>query len=237
MPKRYKLIGCEIMFREICLCVARSKNIIDLEFMDKGLHDAGEKIMSKTLQDAINTVDTQKYNAILLCYGLCNYGVKGLHAKAPLVIPKVHDCISLFMGSGEKYLRYFENNPGAYFCTSGWIERADVSGENVMSALGLKPGADYSQYGENEEYLKEMLGNWTQNYKKQVFIDTGVGDPAVYSAITESEAKSRGLEYESIKGDIRLIQALVDGDWGPEFLVVPPGNIITATYDEALISF
>jgi len=241
MPKRYKLIGCEILFREICQCAAQSKNIIDIEFLDKGLHDVGEKAMSASLQQAIDTVNPEKYGAILLCYGLCNYGVKGLHSRIPIVIPKAHDCITLFLGSKEKYTEYFHNNPGTFFRTSGWLERADfgIEGEeNVMSQLGIQPGADYSEYGEeNAEYLKEMLGNWVGNYKKQTFIDTGIGNSAMYEDMVETDAKDKGLEYESIKGDIRLIQKLMDGDWNPdEFLVVPPGNEIIATHDDAIMS-
>ena len=137
MTKRYILIGCEIMFREICLCAAQSNNIIDLVFMPKGLHDVGQKNMSQTLQNELDKIDSKKYDAILLCYGLCNYGVKGLSAALPMVIPKAHDCITLFMGSKEKYTEYFKNNPGTFFHTSGWLERGGTMGvdgeEHVMS--------------------------------------------------------------------------------------------------------
>ena len=248
MIMRYKLIGCEILFRETCLCAARSNNIIDLEFMAKGLHDVGEKIMSETLQKAIDNVDTEKYSAILLCYGLCNYGVKGLRAQIPMVIPKAHDCITLFLGSKEKYAEYFQENPGTYFHTAGWLERSSfgIEGEeNVMSQLGIQLGADYSdfveEYGEdNAEYLMEILGNWTKNYKKQTYIDTGVGDSATYAALSEADSKSRGLGYESIRGDIKLIQELMDGDmdsWNKaDFLVIPPGSEIVASHDEEVMT-
>jgi len=241
MTKRYKLIGCEIMHREICQCAAQSKNIIDIEFFDKGLHDIGEKIMSATLQQAIDNVNTEKYEAILLCYGLCNYGVKGLCASIPMVIPKAHDCITLFLGSKEKYTEYFNNNPGTFFRTSGWLERAQfgIDGEeNVMSQLGIQPGADYSEFGEeNAEFLRELLGNWIENYKKQTFIDTGVGNTAMYEELAEADARSRGLEYESVKGNTMLIQELMDGNWNPDdFLVVPPGSEIVASYDESIMS-
>ncbi|MCL2421145.1 MAG: DUF1638 domain-containing protein [Defluviitaleaceae bacterium] len=242
MPNRYKLIGCEILFREICLCAAQSKNIIDLEFMDKGLHDAGEKIMVDTLQKTIDNVDIKKYSALLLGYGLCNYGVKGLHARIPIIIPKAHDCITLFMGSREKYMDYFQRNPGTFFRTSGWLERPTfgIDGEeNVMSQLGIQPDVDYSQYGEeNVEFLMEILGNWVVNYKKQTYIDTGVGDSAAYDAEAKANAESQGLEYEKIEGDIRLIQELMDGNWNPDdFLVIPPEHQIAATYDESIMTY
>ena len=57
MPKRFKLIACEIMFREICFCASQSRNIIDIQFMPKGLHDIGESKMVIKLQAEIDQVD------------------------------------------------------------------------------------------------------------------------------------------------------------------------------------
>ncbi len=48
--KRYKLITCEILFREVCVCASKCKNIIDITYMPKGLHDIGERRMSERLQ-------------------------------------------------------------------------------------------------------------------------------------------------------------------------------------------
>jgi len=247
MAQRYKLIGCEILFREICLCAARSRNVIDLTFMPKSLHGLGEKAMSETLQEAINDVDTQQYSAILLCYGLCSYGVKGLRADIPIAIPRAHDCITLFMGAKEIYMDYFQKNPGTYFHTSGWLERGSSSADgtqssdNVMSQLGISRSMDYAQYAEkygedNAEYLMEILGNWTKNYKKYAYIDTGVGESAAYEVESIAEAQNRGWEHETVRGDVRLIQALMDGDWDDEdFLVVPPGNEIIPIYGDSII--
>ena len=35
----YKVIACEIAFRELCYAAARSRNLIDLEFLTQGYHD------------------------------------------------------------------------------------------------------------------------------------------------------------------------------------------------------
>jgi len=40
-----------------------------------------------------------------------------------------------------------------------------------------------------------------------------------------------------VKGDIGLIKRLIDGGWdSKDFLVLDPGEKITATYDEGIIS-
>ena len=110
---RLKLISCEIFYREMCAAVARSIHLIDITFLPKGLHDIGQEQMLPRLQEAVDAVDASRYNAILLGYGLCNLGIVGLTARSiPLVIPRAHDCITLFFGSRRRYQEYFDAHPG-----------------------------------------------------------------------------------------------------------------------------
>ena len=55
---------------------------------------------------------------------LCNNGVAGLRTKrVSLIVPRTHDCITLLLGSKERYREYFDAHPGTYFHFTGWIER------------------------------------------------------------------------------------------------------------------
>ena len=126
---RIKLIGCEVMFREICHLVARSGHQVDIEFLPKGLHDQKSAVMRARLQERIDAVSAADYDAIVLAYALCGNGLAGLEARAiPLVLPRAHDCIALFMGSRHRYQQYFDTHPGVYYKTSGWIERGEGPG-------------------------------------------------------------------------------------------------------------
>jgi len=232
------------MFREVCLCASKSKNIVDITFMPKGLHDIGEKSMCEKLQHEINAVDISKYDAILLCYGLCNNGVRNLHAKIPLIIPRAHDCITLLLGSKGKYKEYFDNNPGTFFKSSGWIERdvnpIDTEG-NVMNQLGIdKTYEEYVElYGEdNAAFLAEMLGDWDSGYQKVAYIDTGTGNSCLDKKISKELADNNNWSYEEVQGDIRIISQLLDGEWNPEdFLVVPPNNKIEPSNNDSIVGF
>ena len=161
-PKRFILFTCAVIYRECYYCAATAKNIIDIRILDKGLHDIGDVKMAAKLQQEIDAVDSDLYDAVLLGYGLCNNGVKGLHSTLPLVIPRAHDCITLLMGSKEKYQKYFDDNPGTYYQSTGWIERGDSSlanQESIPAQLGIK-GYDYyvAEYGEdNAKYIMETL--------------------------------------------------------------------------------
>jgi len=220
-----------------------SKNIVDIKFMPKGLHDIGESKMYEKLQQEINAVDNNKYDAILLCYGLCNNGVRNLNAKIPIVIPRAHDCITLLLGSKNRYREYFDGNPGTFFKSSGWIERdvnpGDTEG-NVISQLGIdKSYEDYVElYGEeNADFIAEMLGSWTVNYQKLTYIDTGTGNVELDKKISREVAESNNWIYEEVEGDTRLISQLLNGEWEPEdFLVVPPDSKIMPSNDDSIVS-
>jgi len=71
MSGPYKLITCEIFYREMCAAVARAPHLVDIEFLPKGLHDIGSAKMSARLQEAVDTVDAERYQAVLLGYALC----------------------------------------------------------------------------------------------------------------------------------------------------------------------
>jgi len=37
---RYLLIACEVLAREVYLCAAHSPHVVDIQLLEKGLHDA-----------------------------------------------------------------------------------------------------------------------------------------------------------------------------------------------------
>ncbi len=240
-----KLISCEIFYRELCAAVSRSPNTVDIEFLPKGLHDIGCASMLARLQGVVDRVEEGKYQAVLLGYGLCNNGIVGLTARAvPIVIPRAHDCITLFLGNRQKYLDYFSSHPGVYFKTSGWIERGDSRGELRQLSIQRRIGLDSTyeelveKYGEdNARYLWDEMCDLGRNYRQLTFIEMGVEPDDRFERQTREEAASRGWDFEKVKGDLSMIQRFVDGCWDEhEFLIVTPGSRVAPTYEDDIIT-
>jgi hypothetical protein len=225
----------------MCGLVARSPHQVDAEFLPKGLHDLGSARMLANLQQAVDAVEHPKYDAALLGYALCGTGIVGLRARqAPVVIPRAHDCITLFLGSRQRYLEYFDQHPGVYFKTTGWLERGDEPEGQLQlfgpARMGMNATLDKLKERYGEEEALYIWREMTRHYRQITFIRMGVEPDQRFELQAERQAADRGWKFEVEEGDMGLLRRLVDGDWsGEDFLVVPPGHQVTATYDERIV--
>jgi hypothetical protein len=237
---RLKCLTCEVLARPVYLCAAQSSHVVDVELFQRGLHNQPPDLRTR-LQAHIEAASG--YDAVVLAYGLCGQGTLGLIARhAPLVIPRAHDCITLFLGDRQRYQVQFDHYPGTYWYTQDYLERGDGSN----SSLSMGSGSDvqletvYDEYvqkygKDNADYLMEVMGAWQNHYRRSVYIDMGVGDGAVAAAEAQAKATRRGWSFERMNGDLILIRRLLAGDWQNDFLVLQPGQQVTMTYDEGII--
>ncbi len=233
---RLKVIACEVLARELYTLAGSSPQIIDLELVTKSLHDTPH-LLSAEIQKRIDEVENP-YDYILLGYGLCGNGLVGVKAREiPIVIPRVHDCIALVLGSNERYLQQFHNAPGTYYYFLGWLERRgeEKKSANIESTtFDLSPEWEelVKKYGEdNARYLREVMEGWRKNYKRAVFVSMGLLDEDEGKNYVKDLAKENNWEYEELKGDLRLLAHFLKGEWKEEFLLVPPGGEIAPSYD------
>ena len=224
---RYKFIVCKVLQKEAYYCAAQSENIIDIELMPQGLHESPSLLLSEVQKAVDQTEDSngRPYDATLLGYGLCSNGLVGVAPKIPLIIPRAHDCITLLLGSKEKFKEYFDSHRGIYWYSPGWIDFGTQPSKQTYDAK-LK---DYlERFGEdNAKYILETEQASMAEYSFATYVDWKLPGTEESQQFTKDAAEFMGWNYDCIEGDPSLIQRLVDGKWEDEdFLTVLPGQRI-----------
>ncbi len=212
-PAITKIIACQVVIEELLPLLPEGT---DYETLDLGLHVNPDKLRT-TLQQKIDA-SAKETGTILLGYGLCSRAVVGLRSETcSLAVPRVDDCIGIFLGSREAYLRQVKAEPGTYYLTKGWIE----AGDNMFGSQNQI----VERYGpeQAEALIKRML----QNYTRLVFINTGKYRVEHYREYTERTASRFGLRFQEILGATTLVDKMANGPWDGDFVVVPPGQTIT----------
>jgi hypothetical protein len=211
-PETCKLIACATVIEEMLPLMPPG---LSYETLDFGLHSDPERLRT-ALQNAIDAAAPQ-IATILLGFGLCAKATVGLKTcNRTIVIPRVDDCISIFLGSAASYLQQQRQEPGTLYLTKGWIESGTPLDEQreIMAR----------KYGEEKARIlfKKML----QGYTRLVFIDTGNYELERYRTRSQEIAKRLNLRYEEIKGDNSLVKKLLNGSWDADFVVAPPDHIM-----------
>ena len=234
--KRFKILACRVLYREISLLSYASDNVIDVTYLKPGLHDTPEKLF-ETLQKEIDLLDAEfdeenpewqaskNFDAILLGYGLCSNAVCNLSSKRyKLVIPRAHDCITLFLGSKEKYAELFSNHSGGiYWYTRGWNDFFLMPGKERVELMREHYVKNYGE--DNADYLMEMEQGWMKEYNRCVYVDWEDTHSDRDVEFSRQCAKEMGWEFETVKGDCSLLKRFIAGDWNEEdFLMVQPGQ-------------
>jgi len=189
---------------------------VSYEVLDFGLH-LNPNELKTVLQEKINQA-SKNADVLLLGYGLCSMAVVGLKATtATLVMPRTDDCIAIFLGSCDAYKTQTKKEPGTYYLTKGWIEVGDSPFEEHKKLV--------EKYG--QEKAERMTKLLLKNYKRLAFINTGQYEIEKYRAYSKKTADAFELRFEEIEGSQTLVKKMLYGPWDDEFVVIPPGEIVT----------
>lgn len=243
-----KVIACKVLSREISLLTPQNPHFLDVTYLRQGLHDKPDELR-RVLQAEIDAIDDDSdihsvacelegktIDAILLAYGLCSNGIQGLRSKKyPIIVPRAHDCITLLLGSKEKYDAYFsELNGKAYWYSPGWIENTSMPSKERYAFLKEK----YTrQFGEdNAEYLLETELGWQKEYDHIAYVKwDGIAHEGFLSYAEECAAYFN-WNFRVFQGDDILMRDMLTGNWDQaRFLTVKPGESIQPSYDEDIL--
>jgi hypothetical protein len=211
---KYLVIACNIMKDEL---LRFETNGISFVFLEQSLHRTPQK-MGPKIQEEIEKADQWDGDYIILSYGLCSNGILGVKSRRhSIVIPRVHDCIALFLGSPEKYAEEHQKEPGTYYLTKGWIEEG-------KSPLGV-----YHEYCQrhDKETAEWVIREELKNYTRIALVDMGSQLSETHREHAKENARFLGLKYEEIKGSLEFFEKMLRGWWDKDFIILKPGEEVT----------
>ena len=208
------VIACAIMKEEM---LHLQTDGISLVFLEQSLHRTPQK-MKGAIQEEIDKAGGGDGDQVILSYGLCSNGIVGVKAnRHPLLIPKVHDCIALFLGSHERHMEEHGKAPGTYYLTKGWIEEK-------KSPLGIFE--EYCQrYG--KETAEWVIREELKNYTRIALVESELGMGEAHRKHAQENARFLNLRYEEIKGSLGFFRKILRGPWDKDFVRLKPGEEAT----------
>ena len=231
---RIGLIACRVFEDEIALHGGKSPQILETRYLEVGLHDHPDNLR-KAVQAEIDAFDARDdLDAVVLAYALCGLGTAGLRAgRHRLVIPRGHDCMTVFMGTKEKFACQQAAAPDSYYYTPGWMKADRCPDPRRLESLR----AEYSEKFEPDdvEFLIESTkANWAQ-HGRAVYLDLGTPGADEKAAEAEASAKALGWKFERIPGDPSLLKDLLSGRWDAErFQIVEPCAALDHSPDDKI---
>lgn len=230
------ILACDVLEDEVRARIERlGLQPRALRFLPMGQHDYPARLHDQ-LQSEVEQMEAAGCRRIILVYGLCSNSLLGISGRqAELILPRAHDCITLFLGSKERYADLMKQEPGTYWFSPGWCRGRRVPGPDHMQRLE----AQYREQFEDEEdveYLMEVEREKYAHYRVAAYTDLGDGSVESSMADTRETAAFLGMEFVHHAGDDCLLNDLLTGPWDPgRYLIVPPGQTAAATVDESII--
>lgn len=204
-----KIIACEVIREE--LLRIKPKEPVEYEFISMGLHLNPKKLKSE-LQQIIDR--SLGYDKIILSFGLCGGATKDLTAAdSLLIIPRVHDCIPMLLGSKERHEQFSREERGTFYLSCGWM----ITEKNILS----EHKRIVEKYGEKKAL--HILTQMYDSYRRVLFIDTGCCQKEDRLRESQQIAELLALRHETTQGDSAYLYKLVNGPWNQdEFIQIPP---------------
>lgn len=215
------VIACKV-FEKLIEKFFPTEWVKKIVYLDYGLHIVPRKLRL-AIQEQIDGI--AESSLIVLGYGLCGNGLHGIKAgKNILLIPRTDDCIAILFGSYARYREQFDETPGTYYLTKGWLE----SGSNPLD--------EYQQYVARygERQATWLMDQQYHHYVRLAFIAQQVSDLEEYRAKALEIARycqRWNMRYEEILGSDEYIKKLFQvamalDQAGDDFIVVPPGGVL-----------
>lgn len=233
-PPRLGVVACRVFEEELAAHGGNAAHIVKTQFLEIGLHDHPDGLR-QNLASVIEILDRRDdIDAIALVYALCGCGTAGIQAgNHPIVIPRGHDCMTIFLGSKEAYAARQAAAPDTFYFTPGWMRAGRSPGPRRLEVLREELSTRFES--DDVEYLLECEQAQWKQHNHAVFLDLGTPGAEINAREAADTAAALGWKMERPACDPSLLRDLLLGNWDEErFQVVPPGMVLKHQPDEKI---
>lgn len=179
----YKIISCAI-FKPYIEQLHFNKDNYNITYLSIHQHNQPKKLALQLQKEIDNSKDFDK---IIILYGLCGGALLSLKARSvPLVIIRVHDCMSVLLGSKTAYEELTQNDKSI-----SW------------SCYSLK----------EENFINDNTANWELLYDKETVIylkSVLIPQTTLYISLKLSQEQSYlQTEDNIIEGNLDFLEDIV----------------------------
>ena len=181
-------------------------------YLDKSYHrDPSE--MRGHIIELIDRLSSEVRTALVVM-GFCGGSWEGVRAPCRLVLPRVDDCVSLLLQTGDAPKSDLKRQRNLYV-------RAKDPSQESFKAIFDRLTAD-----KDEETRRRYHEDWKRLYDRISIIDTGINDCRrdEYFNLVKADADWLEAETEYVAGGVHLIEKLLRGEWDEQFTVLEPGE-------------
>lgn len=175
-------------------------------------------LLAKAIQKEIDQNDG--VDEIVLLYGLCGNAILPLKVRSgKITILRVHDCLSVLLGSKERFVSLFSHR-----LSQGWSCLAYAQNEDTSFNTSSQEYQHYiEEYGEdNAMYIMQQMHPESPN-------------PPIYIDFNLAEDEARIASYEQpveiIKGDFSYLRKVLLEQYDDDVVEMYKNECIKTTYD------
>lgn len=233
---KYKVISCEVLKNELTYLINKHNLDLDISYTKKSAHVKPEQLHEE-IQNLID--ESQNYEYILLGFGLCGNALKGLKSNnSQLVVPRAHDCCTLFLGSTNRFNELFSENLSIPWGSCGYSRIGEEYLRDDVSLGVMQEKEELIKiYGEeNAEYIYKTLHPDHDNNDVYFIKINETHDDVVYKQFITS-MKDNNKKVTVKQGSLTLLEKLLTGQWDEQFLLINRQATIGAIYDKEQIMY
>lgn len=208
------IISCGFLRHHLDAAQEKMNTNYDVIEMDIELHAEPEDMRSalwEKMESLPEEVDT-----VLIAMGLCGGSVSDWPLPRNIVMPKVDDCITLLMHTDDTWHANLKKCGHLYLAD-------DIDGK--LSVPKIKSDL-IEKYGERKG--PRIFDMWFKDYKSVDVIDTGYYDCHCedYTCKAQASADLIKCQLNYVTGSNILLEKLVSGNWGNQFIKANKGEIL-----------